>query len=95
MIKIVKTAGAQSIYNSSQNLNVLVMEETIAFLLVVCFISSFAVFLFYCCYESEITIKTNSIVLLTRALKITDASFLASCSLTVCCHHLEQYNNLK
>ena len=29
--KIVKTAGAQSIFNSSQNLNVLVMEETIAF----------------------------------------------------------------
>ena len=53
MIKIVKTAGAQSIYNSSQNLNVLVMEETIAFLLVVCFISSFAVFLFYCCLFSE------------------------------------------
>ena len=31
MIKIVKTAGAQSIFNSSQNLNVLVIEETIAF----------------------------------------------------------------
>ena len=47
MIKIVKTAGAQSIFNSSQNLNVLVIEETIAFFTSFLFVLSL-LFLCFC-----------------------------------------------